>query len=249
MPITNVRLDTEIQIWRDYAVLTPQRIRPRELLKQRGTNMPRGLGITTAAELARHMVEARAAASMEMTMGSLYERLLQALGPERVTREQRRIPGYIGIDFINRTPDLIEVINLKTGLSTTNNDITQNSRRHLLAARDYWKTNQGADDNPLPQELRQIVMVRAVARGGRRRSCTGDEILHLVGESMWRHFGSGEHFLARLGAALDRNPIDLERYEEQKGRATHRVYQYLMMGGFADGEGRLDWDHLADMFP
>ena len=249
MPITDAQLATVVRQWRDYATATPQGINPRELLKQRGTYMYRGLGITTADQLARKMVDDRAVASLEMTMGSLYERVLEALGPERVTREQRRNPGYNGLDFIHRTPALIELINLKAGLSTTNNDITQNMQRTLQAARDYWAANRGPDDNPLPQQQRQVVKVRAVARGAARRDRTADGILHLVGESMWQHFGAGDHFPARLGAAIERNPINLEHYEEQKRQAAARVYRYLIAGRFADGEDRLDWDHLADIFP
>ena len=249
MLLGDAQLDRVVQGWRDYAIQNPRRIRPRELLKQRGVYMYRGLGVTTAEGLARRMVDDRSAASLEMTMGSLYERVLQALGPERVTREQRRNRGYHGLDFIRRTAEQIEIINLKAGLSTTNDDVSQNLRRNLLDARDYWQENQGEDDNPLPQEPREVVMVKAMARGQGRRDYTTDGILYLVGNQMWRHFGGGNNFLARLGDALGRNPLDLERYEVEKGRATERVRQYLTDGRFADGKSHLDWRRLTDMFP
>ena len=249
MPITDEQLDVVAQAWAEYAALSPRRIQPRDLLIKRDLSLYRGLGISSVGDLARHLVDDRVSASVEMTMGHLYERALGELGPQKVTRAEKRTPGYQGIDFVHRTLQQVTVINLKSGLSTANSDISGATIRHLLNARDHWEAIPSADDNPLPQQRREVIMVRAVARGERRRTLTDEGILWLVGEAMWAYFGAGEGFLTRLSDALGRHPLDYERYEEEKLQVTERVQQYLVAGGVADSAGRLDWGRLVSMFP
>ena len=92
-------------------------------------------------------------------------------------------------------------------------------------------------------------MVRAVARGKRKRNTTAQGVLWLVGESMWEFFGAGEGFLKRLGDALGRNPLDYSRYEEEKERAAGRVAEYLVQGNLASSGGQINWGLLAAKFP
>ena len=96
MPISATQLDRAVQAWNNYAVERPREIKPRQLLKDRDASMYRGLGIESAPEFARALVEHRSAASLEMTMGHLFERLLEELGPTKVTnneKETARLPG------------------------------------------------------------------------------------------------------------------------------------------------------------
>ena len=249
MLVNDSQLDAVVQAWNGYAEESPRKVRPRDLLDKRDVNMYRGLGITDASDLAKNMVEHRSIATMEMTMGYLYERLLEELGPRKVTQAEKRSPGYRGIDFLHTTPSELRVINLKAGLSTSNGDITESTIRNLVGAKEHWGTLTGADDNPLAQRERNVVMVRAVARGNRKRTITGQGVLWLVGESMWEYFGAGAGFLKRLSEALGRNPVDYQRYEYEKGLAAERVIEYLLRGRLADTGGQIDWGLLAAKFP
>ena len=120
-------------------------------------------------------------ATMEMTMGYLHERVLEELVTDRVAADQRQLPGYRGVDFLNRTAADLQIINLKSGLSTSNGDISVATVRNLQTARDHWQANpDGVDDNPLARRERNVLMVRAVARGataetghGQRRTLAG----------------------------------------------------------------------------
>ena len=249
MPISDGQLDVVVKAWNNYAETGPSNIVPKDLLEKRDVNMYRGLGITSAGALVRDMVEHRSVATMEMAMGYLYERLLQELGPQKVTTVQKQLPGYKGVDFIQQTPNELRVINLKAGLSTSNGDITASTKRNLGEAKKHWGSQPAADDNPLAQQKAKVVMVRAVARGGRRHTETTDGITWLVGEAMWEYFGAEEGFLQRLSDALARNPLSYERYRDEKVKASDKVLKYLVGGGFADIEGQLDWGLLVAKFP
>ena len=249
MPISEAQLDRAVQAWNDYAVERPREIKPRQLLKDRDASMYRGLGIERAPEFAQALVEHRSAASLEMTMGHLFERLLEELGPTKVTKNDKKQPGYRGVDFLNRRPGLLEVITLKASLSTFNGDITRATVDNLTEAKRFWEGQPGTDDNPLPQRTRRVTMVRAVARGAARTTTTPEGILWLVGDALWGHFGAGPNLLQRLNEALGRNPLDQHRYEEEKRRAADRVISYLQGQGFARRDGTLAWAGLIEEFP
>ena len=96
MPIDDNQLGAVVRAWNAYAEERPGRIKARDLLDKRDINMYRGLGIAEAYDLAKNMVEHRSVATMEMTMGYLYERLLEELGPRKVTRAEKMKTGYRG---------------------------------------------------------------------------------------------------------------------------------------------------------
>lgn len=249
MPISATQLDRVVQVWNNYAIERPREIKPRQLLKDRDISMYRGLRIEKAPEFAQALVEHRSVASLEMTMGHLFERLLEELGPTKVSKKDKKQPGYRGIDFLNRKPGLLEVITLKASLSTFNGDITRATVDNLTAAREFWEGQADADDNPLVQRTRRVDMVRAVARGAGRRTTTSTGILWLVGDALWDHFGAGPNLLQRLNEALGRNPLAQHRYEDEKKRATDRVMRYLQDNGLARTDGTLDWAGLIKEFP
>ena len=243
-------LDPIVIAWRIYAAERPHEIRSSALLRGRDLRMYRAMGITHAGDFARHLVEDRSTATLEMSMGSLYERALEALVTDRVAAVQRKEPGYRGIDFINRRPDAIELINLKTGLSTSNADISTASVLNLGRAHNYWQESLAqADDNPLGQRAeREIRMVRAVARGPQRFRKTDGGIIWMVGDAMWEHFGGGADFLRRLSDALGRNPLDFTKYEAAKRIAAERVGNYLIRTGLVNPDGTVDWHRVAEMY-
>lgn len=248
MAISDERLDDAVDSWRTFAEESPQRIDPRDLLLKRDMNMYRGLGITEAAELARRLVDDRSVATLEMTMGYLYERLVEELGPRKVTRDERRTNAFHGLDFIQTTPAELRLINLKSGLSTSNADISQSTITNLTNAAEYWRSHAQPDDNPLRQRVREVVTVRAVARGPRRSTRTDAGILWLVGEALWTYLDAGPRFLERLSDALGRSPLDYARHQAEKETAASRVLEYLRRAGFVSDGRAIDWDRLTARF-
>ncbi len=249
MALTDRQLDEVVAAWRAYAEGSPQRIVPSELLQGRDLNMYRGLGISDASELARRLVDDRSAASLEMTMGYLHERVLEELGPRKVSNAERRTPAFRGIDFIQTLPGQVRLINLKSGLSTSNSDISQATITNLTGAANYWRSHSQPDDNPLLQRVREVVMVRAVARGPRRRTTTPEGIVWLVGESMWEFFDAGDRLLERLGEALSRSPLDYAHYRKEKESASARVIAYLRRAGLVSASDEVDWRGVISRFP
>ena len=250
MPISDEQLDKEIQRWKAYAELRPQSIKVRDLLKQRNLSMYRAQGITDPLELGRAMVADRSSATLEMTFGYLFERIFEALGLRKISRDQKQLPGFKGLDFVRETPAETEVINLKSGLSTSNGDISMATSQHLKTAKEHRDNLSEDDDNPLQRpERKKVVMVRAIARGSARKVHTPDGILYLVGDAMWEHFGAGKQFLARLSEALGRNPINRNRYEKEKEKAAHRVATYLRNQGLVKADVTLDWASIVANYP
>ena len=249
MPISEAQLGRVVQSWNDYTVQGPQKINPGGLLKTRDISMYRGLGITTAEQFARDLVEHRSAASLEMTMGHLFERLLEESGLTKVSKDDKKKDGYMGVDFIGRKPTELEVVTLKASPSTFNGDITRATVTNLRAAKEFWEAQPTHDDNPLAQHHRRVTMVRAVARGAPKKTITPEGILWLVGDAMWEYFGAGPGLLQRLSEALGRNPLDHHRYEKEKEQAARRVVGYLRRLGFTTPDGDLDWAGLIKRFP
>ena len=249
MPISKTQLGQVVQSWSDYTVQQPQKIKPGDLLKTRDISMYRGLGITIIEEFARALVEHRSAASLEMTMGYLFERLLEESGLTKVSKEDKKKDGYLGVDFIHPKPTGLEVVTLKASPSTFNGDITRATVVNLMAAKEFWESRPKPDDNPLAQQQQRVTMVRAVARGAPKRTTTPEGILWIVGDAMWDYFGAGPDLLQRLGDALGRNPLDHNRYEKEKEQAVTRVVGYLRRRGFAKPDGGLDWAGLIKRFP
>ena len=251
-------LDRVVRDWHDYAQARPAKISARDVLVKRNLHMYRGLGINNASDLSRMMVNDRSAASLEMTMGHLYELLLGSLGPVKLTKEDKTAtPAYQGIDFIQRTPNAIRVINLKAGLATVNSDISNQMRRRLKIAKEFELHRPAHDDNPLQQNRPEVIMVRAVARGAPRNGMVpcnvqgyqDDQLLYLVGASLWEYFGGGQDFLHRVQQALGQNPLDFRRHEWQKARAAVRVRRRLMDGDFVGPGRQIRWDALIERYP
>jgi hypothetical protein len=249
MPLTDRQLDQVVDAWKEYAESSPDRLDARDVLEKRDLNMYRGVNFTEPPLFAQALTNDRSVATLEMTMGHLYERALEELGPRKVSRDEKKRDGYKGIDFIQDTPDELRLINLKAGLSTSNGDITTSTVNNLAAASQYWSRQPVGDDNPLKRRERKVVKIRAVARGPRRTTRTAEGILWLVGDSMWEYFGAGSDLLVRLGIALQRNPFDHVRFQAAKTRAAQRVLSYLERGGFLRDGKEIDWEKLCSTFP
>ena len=249
MPILDDQLNEVVQAWNDYAAGRPGYLSASDLLEKRDINMYRGLGIGDANEFAKRLVDDRSVATLEMTMGYLYERLLEELGPRKITQTEKRQPGFRGIDFVQVTPTELRLVNLKSGLSTGNGDINTSTVNHLVEASRYWEEHPQADDNPLRQRNRKVVMVRAVARGSSGKTTTAEGIQWLVGESMWEYFGSGEGLLERLSEALGRNPLAYSHYQDEVSRGVARVVDFLVREGLATPTGQICWPKLVSRFP
>ena len=249
MTITDEQLDTVVRAWNQYAAGRPRLLKPSDVLKKRDLNMYRGGGVTTGRELAQRLVADRAVASLEMTMGHLYERLLEALGPVKIGRLEKKQAGFRGIDFRQLTPMELRLVNLKAGLSTSNADISASTIRNLTDARDYWEAHPEPDDNPLQQAVRDVVMVRAVARGTARDSVTAGGVRWLVGDAMWEYFGGGPGLLGRLGDALGRNPIDPAAYKASVDAAIERLHGYLKLDALVTADDQVRWGELAKRYP
>jgi len=249
MAVSDAQLDQVVLGWKDYAEKSPSRIQVKDLLKKRDFAMYRGLGVTTAVDLATRMVQDRSVASLEMTMGWLYELLIMALGPSKIGNKQKTQPGYRGIDFTQETVMETRLVNLKAGLSTSNGDITSATIRNLVESRDFHRALQTSDDNPLRRDRREVVMIKAVAKGSSKRSVTSDGILWLVGDEMWAYFDAGSNFLARVLDAMGRNPLDFERLKSQLADAASRVEKYLYAENLASRNGNIAWAALLAKFP
>ena len=248
MAITDSDMDEVAEAWASHAAGRPDEIQPRALLQGRDLRMYTALGKERADELSRCLVEHRSIAGLEISMGSLYERLLQELGTDRVAAGQRSQPGYTGIDFLRWTDDALELISFKSGLTSFSGDLGGRAVRQLLAARDYWVAQSaGADANQFGRSQR-VVMVRAVARGPRKRVERPDGILWLVGDAMWEHVGADEHFLSRVSAALARRPLDTDGFDAAKERAAGRVLAYLNRAGLVQPDGTVDWLQLSEVY-
>jgi len=238
-------LDEVVAFWRRYAEESPRRINPMDLLIKRDLIMYRGLGLKTHKELARRLVEDRALASLEMTMGHLYERLLEALGPSKLSNAQKQQPGNRGIDFIEHRPFELRLINLKAGQTTSNADIADATVRHLLRAKSHYSpVTLQKDDNPLQRKAKSIVLIRALAKGPRGRRVTGDGILVLVGDEMWAYFGAGEGLLQRLQEAMGRNPLDYERYKQALQDVQDSLTRLMEDKRLVATDGTVDWWRL-----
>ena len=247
MPITDAQLDEVVMGWNRYAEGRPENIDPNDVLVKRDLNMYRGIGIENISELALRLVEDRSVASMEMTMGHLYERVLENMGPRKLINAEKNRPGFRGIDFIHDTVSEHRLVNLKAGLSTANGDISTSTVANLTAAKRHWETTRGRDDNPLSSNQTDAVMIRAVARGSAKHDLTDKGILWLVGDAMWEYFGGGRDLLKRLGVALGRNPLDFTAYTGQIETAASRVRRTLARYELPGEE--VDWDRLLNRYP
>jgi len=187
---------------------------------------------------------------MEMTMGHLYERLLEALGPRKVSNIEKKRTGNRGLDFVHQTASELRLINLKAGRTTANADISDATTRNLIAAKDHRLSQSGQrDDNPLQQQSREVVMIRAFAKGRPNRSVTKDGIVALTGDSLWSYFGAGERLLSRLQKAMGRNPIDYDRYNEALEDVQERLVRLMRREGFVTEGHSINWNLLVERFP
>lgn len=249
MAISEVELDDVVSAWKVYAEASPGKIQPKDLLSGRDINMYRGLGHSNPHDLCVALVGDRSTATLEMTMGYLYERVLEQLGLRKITVQEKKQVGFKGIDFLQEMGNRLRVINLKAGLSTANSDITSSTLANLKEAHEFWLNRRPADDNPLQHPVRRIELIRAVARGPEKDVTTPDGVRWLVGESMWSFFGAGEMLAPRLGDALTRNPLDYDRFQAQKQAAVDRVFAYLVDQGLATIDNEIRWAELIEAFP
>ena len=247
MPISDDQLDGVVEAWNEYVEQRPNGIKPYEVLKNRDMNMYRGFGITGPDNLVKRLIDDRSIATLETAMGYLYERVLEELGLQKVSKEEKKKPGYQGIDFIQLAGTELRVINLKSGLTTSNGDITAATKRNLKDAKDYWEQNPGVDDNPMRRAQRTVKMLKAVARG-KPRSVTTDGVVLLVGDKMWEYFGAGAGLLKRLNSAMGRNPMNHRRYQIRKTKAGKKVREYLDKHRLVRADGQLDWEAIADKY-
>ena len=178
-------------------------------------------------------------------MGRLWERLLGALGPKQITIEQK--PILRGIDHLQETQSERRVINLKSSLSTPNGDINAKTIDHLLAAKDTLGRQK--DDNPMGGLPREIVMVRAVARGEPHNELLDNGIRYLVGNAMWQYFGGGDNFLSKVTNAMERHTIPLDTLEDARKIAVNRIADYIDSTGLFISDGKLDWLALCQKYP
>ncbi len=119
----------------------------------------------------------------------------------------------------------------------------------MVEAKGYWDLHTQADDNPLRQRIRNVVMVRAVARGPRSSTTTKEGIHWLVGASMWEYFDSEAGLLGRLSEALGRNPLSYFRHQAEKAKVVQRVTDYLVNQGLVTPNGQVNWPALVASFP
>ena len=245
--VTDQQLDAVVMAWNHYAESRPENVDVRDILVKRDLNMYRGLGIENVTDLSIKLVEDRSIASLEMTMGHLYERVLESLGPRKLSNKEKNRPGSRGIDFVQDSSTEHRLVNLKAGLSTANSDISTATINNLTTAKRYRESHREADDNPLNTQTVQCVMVRAVARGPAKREVTPQGILWLVGDAMWEYFGGGRNLLVRLGDALGRNPIDFTAYTGEIELASARMRRLL--SGYELPGQEVDWDRLIRHFP
>lgn len=249
MAINEKELADVVAAWHQYAESSPARIDPADLVKKRDMKMYRGLGIVNAHVLAAQLVQDRSVASMEMTMGHLYERLLEAFGLKKVTNQEKKLPGFKGIDFVHHTAGELRLVNLKSGLSTSNGDITAQTATNLVNARDSWINRNAPDDNPLQQKAPAVIMVKAVARGASKRTTTREGILWLVGEAMWEYFGAGPNALAALSRAMGETPLNHDTFKQGLDRATAKTLNFLQKQALVDDAGLVRWNELSQRFP
>ena len=250
MPLSDHRLDQAVNNWKGYVSRLLGTIDAPSLLKRKNLSMYMALGATDPQALADRLVNDHVASSVENTMGQLYELVLAELGPVKVPNEQKNSQGYRGLDFVQQTPTQIRLIDLAAASNTKNASARTKSRRDMSEATAYWKENERkrTDDNPLAQKGKSIVRIWAVARGTPAMT-QPDDILRLRGDAMWEYFGSGGNCLARIGAALARNPVTDSDFRMAVHGATLELIDFLRLRGFIRGDGSLEWGPLLAAFP
>ena len=115
--------------------------------------MYRGLGIENVSELAMRLVQDRSVASMEMTMGHLYERVLEGLGPRKLSNKEKTQSGFRGIDFVQDTAAEHRLINLKAGLPTSNSKDNHHSVADHIVEKDCSQDPNSPSYHPESQAI------------------------------------------------------------------------------------------------
>ncbi len=185
--------------------------------------------------MAGRLIDDYVASSLENTMGHLYDMLFARLA-EKVTNDQKKLDGYRGIDFIQKTLTEVRLVDLTSSSNTKNGGARTKSANDMKTNVQYWekRENVPTDDNPLPKKNRQVVAVWAVARGASSQKTVGN-ILRLRGDSMWDYFGAGPNLLQRLGSALANSPIEEAVYHSSLAIAKQRLTDTLIQGYTKDG--------------
>ena len=250
MPVSDQELDQAVSDWKRYVTRHLREIDPLSLLKRKNLSMYMALGVTQPQDLADRLVNDHVASSVENTMGQLYELVLAQLGPVKVPKEQKKTPGYEGLDFVQETPTQIRLIDLASGSSTKNGGARTKGRLDMAEAAGHWEEaeRKRTDDNPLAPKRKSIVRIWAVARGTPART-EPDEIVRLRGDAMWDYFGSGDGCLARIGAALARNPITGSEFQTAVDGVVQELIGFLSGEGFVQTDGSLEWPSLLAAFP
>jgi hypothetical protein len=248
--LTDDQLDKIVASWNEYVSKFLVNIDSVKLLSKKNLSMYMALGVVYPEGLAERLVSDYVSSSVENTMGHLYELVMDELGPTKVVNEQKKQPGFVGLDFVQVTPTEVRLIDLAAAANTKNGGARTKSRQDMGVAAAHWKaeTEKGTNENPMAQKGKEIVAIWAVGRG--TRSWTSDgEILRLRGDEMWEYFGAGPDCLARVGAALLRNPVTGAAYHGAVGAARSQLVGFLQLQGFTNAEGELDWPALLAAYP
>ena len=249
-------LEDAVRSWRQHFASRPSAISADDVLKKRYLPMYRGMGLTTAPELAAQLVADRLVAVNEMTIGHLNERVMEEVcGARKLTDDEKK--EWVGIDFRKEHGRRVYLINLKASTRTPNSSIGRDTQRTLLDAVQHEEEVQSLrgprrDDNPLPATEGGIIGIAGFARGSSGRTETnsdGVRLLRLVGDALWEELGAGPRFTRQLSQEMGREAIDRARWTAEIQSAVERVIRAMTVAECVAPDGSLDWDCLIERFP
>lgn len=245
-------LEDAIDAFRDYYASLPARIRATDLLRKRPLALYAAMGIVSPVDLAEALVRDRLAASREMALGYLYERILEDVcGAEKLNNAQKK--EWRGIDHRRQAIAELALINLKSARATSNSDISQQTTANLsAAAKKAIAIEQATDDNPLKKDKRRVRAVRAIARGRKHSTIKvhdGVDIEILVGDALWAAMGAGENFTEQIQEALAGKPVDMVALAAATTLAIERVEKAIRETECVDGNDEIEWPCLFEAYP
>jgi hypothetical protein len=244
------------QSFREYYQGLPARVDARELLGKRALVLYWALGTSDPHEFAKVVVADRLAASREMALGYLYERVMElVVGARKLSNLEKKT--WRGIDFRREVGRDVYLINLKSARATSNGDISDATMRNLVSAvrrerADREGRERSGEDNPLASRPGKVRAVRAIARG--RASKTervrdGETVEVAVGDELWRMLGAGDGFGRKVQDAVGDAQVDRAQFLRETAEAEGRVLGVLKSEGCLDSSGLLQWSRVLDVFP